>query len=278
VKVFFLRIRHYLLAFCVCTIFMGGIAPLDFYVDERTRTEIFFSVQEPIFPGHWYGGQIRAEVEPLSRFERLRMIRILGKAFEKYPDRVISENLERVYALRSMRFYGVAFGGTHSGKTVYLCDEEDNPYFTDSHIEGIFHHEFSSILKRTHPGFFNLREWEAVNAPGFKYGNGGVNAIQNGQASVKLDPACFNQGFLSRYSKASPEEDLNVFSQYLFTGNDEFWTIVDNHPRIHKKAMILIGFYRKINPLFTEDYFRRINNRQAAGIVKNEDILSETDN
>ncbi len=242
----------------IVLLFLGSSSPLDMYVDERTKTEIFFSFQDQIFPKHWYGGRINAEAEPLSRMERLRVINILNRAFEKYPDLVIRENLDRIYALKKMRFYGVPFGGTNVHNTLYICDDENNPFFTDKYIEGIFHHEFSSILKRTYSWFFNSGEWEAVNPPDFKYGNGGVDAIINGEASLKLNPDYYTQGFLTRYSQASLEEDVNVFAQNLFSGDTKFWAVVDQNTRIRRKSRLLIGFYQKIDPRFNENYFRHM--------------------
>lgn len=237
---------------------------MDVYVDERTSTEIFFSVQDPIFPKHWYGGKIRAEAEPLSRIERLRVITILNRAMEKYPDMVIRENLDRIYALKKMRFYGVPFGGTNVRNTVYICDDQDNPSFTNEYIEAIFHHEFSSVLKRTYPRFFNIHDWQAVNLPHFTYGNGGVDAIINGAASLKLEPGFYDEGFLTRYSRASLEEDVNVFAQNLFAGNPVFWEIVDQNIRIRRKARLLISLYQKIDPRFNEGYFRHMTDKIAS--------------
>jgi len=239
-------------------LFMGSSSPLDMYVDERTKTEIFFSSQDTIFPKHWYGGRINAEAEPLSRLERLRVINILNRGFEKYPDLVIRENIDRVYALKKMRFYGVPFGGTNVRNTLYICDDEDNPLFTNPYIEAIFHHEFSSVLKRTYSWFFDYEAWESVNPPDFSYGNGGVNAIMNGEASLKLNPDYYAMGFLTRYSQASLEEDVNVFAQNLFSGDPTFWAVVDQNTRIRRKSRILIGFYQKIDPRFNETYFRKM--------------------
>jgi hypothetical protein len=270
VKVIIISIRRWTPLLVVCLLLLGNSYPLDTYVDERTHTEICFSFQDQIFPEHWYSGKIKAEAEPLSRFEKLRIINILDKAFQKYPDPVIRENLDRVYALRTMHFYGVPFGGTNNAKTVYLCDEENNPSFTNAYIEGVFHHEFSSVLKRMYPGFFNAREWKASNPSWFTYGNGGVDAIMNGEASLELDPDYFSLGFLTCYSRASLEEDMNVFAQYLFTGGPAFWEVVDQHSRIRKKARLLITFYQKIDPLFDEYYFRHLTRGQERRLVKNE--------
>jgi len=242
----------------VVIILLGSSYPRDYYLDERTSTEIYFTLQEQMFPKHWYNAKINAEVEPLARNERQRFISILNRTFAKYPDKVLRENLDRVYGLKRMKFYGVAFGGTNIRNTIFICDDETNPSFTDEYIEKVFHHEFSSILKRSYAKFLNTDIWEAANYPAFIYGNGGVDAIMNGEASMELDPEYYDKGLLTKYSQASVEEDINVFAQNLFTGGQEFWEVVDNNIRIRRKAQLLISFYKKIDPRLNEDYFRRL--------------------
>jgi len=255
--------KYYLALLVVGWILLGSSYPRDVYVDERTSTEVFFAHSEKVFPGHWYGPKINAEVEPLARTERQRMILILQRAFSKYPDPVLRENLERIYLFKTMKFYGVPFGGTNVAKTVYMSDDENNPLFSDHFIENVFHHEFSSILKRNFARHFRSGAWEAINPVTFTYGAGGVDAMLKGEASMAFDPPLFESGFLSQYSQASMEEDVNVLAQNIFTGSREFWRIVERNERIRKKTLLLINFYHTIDPVFTEDYFRRINERVA---------------
>jgi hypothetical protein len=236
---------------------LGSSFPHLSYVDERTNTEIIFHAGGQIFPKHWYSPKIDATVEALSPGERSRIIAILNRAFSKYPDKVLRGHLDRVYAFRFMKFYGVAFGGTNFNNTVYISDDESSPSYTDHYIEGVFHHEFSSILKRDFPEYLNMNAWELINEPFFVYGSGGVYAIRTGDASLALDPSLFGSGFLTRYSQASAEEDFNVFSQHLFNSDPEFWGIIDNYPRLRRKAHLIIGFYQRIDPRFNETYFRR---------------------
>jgi len=234
----------------------SSLYPSDRYVDERTNTEVLFSLTDKMFPRNWYSKKINATAEPLDRSERQRMIDILDRAFDKYPDNVLKNNLDRVYALKSLKFYDVPFGGTNARNTVYVTDNAPNPNFTDSFIEGVFHHEFSSVLLHSFPFYFNEQAWKNINPPDFSYGDGGVNAILSGEASLNFDPSLFENGFLSKYSESALEEDVNVFAQNLFTGGTNFWTIVDQNPRIRTKATMLISFYHRIEPTFTEDYFR----------------------
>ncbi len=249
--------RNLLPLVLVVVLLLGSSYPRDSYLDERTNTEIVFHTEGQIFPKHWYNPKIDATVEALSPTERSRIITILNRAFSKYPDHVLRRHLDRVYAFRFMKFYGIAFGGTNFNNTVYISDDESSPSYTDHYIEGVFHHEFSSILKRDFPKHLNLDAWELINEPFFVYGSGGVYAIRTGDASLALDPSLFESGFLTRYSMASVEEDINVFAQHLFNSDPELWGIIDTYPRLRRKAQLLIGFYNRIDPRFNETYFRR---------------------
>ena len=247
----------------VVFLLLGSSYPRDTYVDERTSIEIVFTAEGKIFPKHWYSPRIDARVESLAPEERRRVILILNRAFSKYPNHLLREHLDRVYALKNMKFYGIAFGGTNVRNTVFLCNDEKNPHFTDDYVEGVFHHEFSSVLMRNFPDLFNAAKWESINDPRFSYGFGGVQAIRNGEASMALDQELFDYGLLTLYSQASVEEDVNVFAQHLFKGEHSFWGAVDTYPRIRQKARLLIGFYQKLDPRFNEAYFRNLDDSYA---------------
>jgi hypothetical protein len=228
----------------------------DIYFDERSGVEVYFPAKGNIFPHQWLYKNINAEIQPVSSGEQSRAEDILSRAFSKYPADLLRENLDRVYVIKSMKFYGLPYGGTNYNHSIYLTDDSDNPYFTDKYIEQVFHHEFSSILIRYFDTYFDRAKWLSQNPSSFHYGKGGAEAIMKGQASMELDPELIEQGFLSKYSTASIEEDINVFAQNLFTGGREFWRLVDLNDNIREKTRILISFYHQVDPVFTESYFR----------------------
>ncbi|MCX6281769.1 MAG: hypothetical protein NTU51_07390 [Bacteroidetes bacterium] len=226
------------------------------YYDQRSGVEILFPSSLSIFPRQWSVKKVNPDIRPVQVEEISRLEDLLTFAFSKYPLDMLRANLDKVYVLKSMKFYGLPYGGTNYHHSVYLSDDTDNPWFTDDYIEEVFHHEFSSILIHSFPLFFDKTKWMSMNPPDFRYGKGGADAISKGLASMALDPGMIEQGFLSEYSTASLEEDINVFAQNLFTGGREFWRLVDLNDTIREKTRILISFYHKINPAFTETYFR----------------------
>jgi hypothetical protein len=193
--------------------------------------------------------------------ETKRSKAVIRKALSKYPIAALTNDLKAVYFLKTMKFYDVGYGGTNSTNALYLTNNGVSSGYTDLYLEQTFHHEYSSILYRNHPSYFNENEWKASNILGFDYNDpeNGVGAIRKNQSSQDLDTALCAKGFLTQYSLSGMENDINTVAQNIFSPSDNFWLIVDQFPRINKKVKLLISFYNKIHPQFTEDYFRKLN-------------------
>jgi hypothetical protein len=219
---------------------------------------IQFTFDPTIFPESWRDAPINAWGESIGKAEVLRTKTIVSQALKKYPAPVLMENLKSVFFLKSMKFFDVGYGGTNSTDAVYLTNNGISMGYTDSYIERTFHHEFSSILFRNFISRFDTVEWKKANIMGFDYNDpeNGVGAIRNNQSSQEPDSVLCKKGFLTQYAVSSLENDVNTLSQNLFLPTPGFWDLVDKYPRIRKKMNILLAFYKKLDPLFTENYFR----------------------
>ncbi|MCX6252675.1 MAG: hypothetical protein NTX61_18225 [Bacteroidetes bacterium] len=239
---------------CVSNIKLNG---QDIITDSLTGVVIVFSAKDNMFPHHWNSAKIHAEAIPLDITEYKRAQDIIIRALAKYPLEILKKNLQTVFVLSSVSFYGVPYGGTSSTekKAVYLTDD---PRFgkDDEFMESLFHHEFAHILYNNYSHYLSKKKWKAANHPGFSYGSGGMEAIRLGDSSMDYDSLLNEQGFLNMYSQSSMDEDFHVFSQNLFNGGKKFWNIVDNHDKIRVKMLLIVRFYNRIDPLFTEAYFR----------------------
>ena len=169
-------------------------------------------------------------------------------------------NLRFIYWLKKMSFYNVGYGGTNSTYAVFLTNDGALMGYTDNYLEQTFHHEFSSILYRNYPAFLDTLQWKSLNEKNFIYNDpeDGVGAIRNNASSQDLDTTLCVRGLLTQYAMSSIENDLNTFAQNLFAPSAGFWNIVDRYPRIQQKTRLIILFYSKINPIFTETYFRNL--------------------
>ncbi len=211
-----------------------------------------------IFPPSWQVEPISADAESIDPAEISRSIQVTVKAINKYPENVLKQNLRSVFWVRKMSFYNVGYGGTNSENALYLSNDGMANGFTNQYLEQTFHHEFSSILLRNYPDFLDTTAWKKANEPGFDYNDpeDGVGAIRNNASSQELDTILAKRGLITQYAMSSLENDVNTLAQNLFCPDRGFWKIVDNYPRIHAKVKMLIDFYSKINPVFTEQFFR----------------------
>jgi hypothetical protein len=250
------------------SIILGGIllSFLNSYAQDYDTTirsvRIGVSYSPLIFPATWRTAPINSYGEQLAPGEIERSKNILLKGLNKYPEATL-KNLSAVYFLQQMKFYDVAFGGTNSTDAVYLVNQGELSGYTDYYLEQTFHHEFSSILFRNFPSLLDTNLWKAANYPGFIYNDpeNGVGAIRSNQSSQDLDTFLCKKGVLTQYGGSSIENDMNTFAQNLFRPDENFWNYVNRFRRIREKTTLLIRFYTKINPVFTEQYFRNLENK-----------------
>ncbi len=222
---------------------------------------IGFRYSVSIFPETWQMTPISARGEQISASEIARSKSVIARALSKYPALSLKKDLRVIYFLRSMKFYEVGYGGTNSTDALYLTNDGVAMGYNDLYLEQTFHHEYSSILYRNHPSFMDEDAWKKANIPGFDYKDpeNGVGAIRNNESSQDLDTALCRKGFLTQYSLSGMENDINTYAQNIFSPSAGFWKIADQYPRVKTKVKLLIAFYNQVDPLFTEDYFRKLN-------------------
>lgn len=242
---------------------MVSLKPAAQAADTSVRSvHIGFSYSPAIFPQSWVQPPIKAYAEDIFPEEVPRSKTIISKGLDKYPEATL-KHLLAVYFLRQIKFYGVAYGGTNSSNTIYLVNEGAIKGYTDKYLEQTFHHEFSSILFRNFPSLLDTNQWKNANRPDFIYNDpeNGVGAIRNNQSSQDLDTSFCTKGVLTQYGGSSMENDINTFAQNLFRPDENFWDYVERFPRIGEKTRLLIKFYTRIHPLFTEKYFRNFEHQ-----------------
>jgi hypothetical protein len=227
------------------------------------KVYVGFNYSTDIFPESWRPDPINARGESMDRNLIPRSKAVIAKALSKYPEAIFEYNLKSVYFLKEMKFYDVGYGGTNSTDAVYVTNQGILSGYTDKYIEQTFHHEFSSILLRNYPAFLDTNLWKGANSYNFTYNDpeNGVGAIRNNQSSQALDSLLCIKGVLTQYGGSSIENDVNTFAQNLFCPEKNLWNYVDRFPRIKQKAKLLISFYSKISAMYTEQYFRKMENQ-----------------
>jgi hypothetical protein len=219
-------------------------------------TPVEYKAAKRNFPCKWRKKHVNPEYTELADEERLRTHLILDTALYKYPAKLLDDNLKKIYVFKTLRFFGLDYGGTYYKKEVYISNNGIQNGFTSAYLEGTFHHEFSSILLKRHATRSHKQSWMQSNPEGFSYGKGGVEALRSNETGLHLEDSLFGQGFLNEYSLASFEEDWNCYAEYIFVNDPGFWQAWEEYEAIREKTAILIGFYNALDPVFTLEYFK----------------------
>jgi hypothetical protein len=230
----------------------------DTIIDKRTGIEIVFSAKGNIFPTPWYSNKTNGKAVSLDTSEYSRSLLIIKKTLLKYPIQVIQQNLQSIYVLNSLEFFGQAFGGTNATRKVYLSNKGIAKGYSDQYIERLFHAEFSSILLRNYKSNFEELKWLKLNPSGFDYGAGGVAALKKGNDSENYDSKLNKLGFINEYATSSLENDFNSFAKNLFLPKKEFHDVFENNEAINKKRNLIISFYNSIDSSFKKEFFNKL--------------------
>lgn len=214
-----------------------------------------------MFPESWLEPPITASAKSLASREIERSLVAVRRAYNKYPQSVLRNNLDRIYVIGELKYSGISSAGTNSSDRLYIKVKSEEDGFTNEFIEEIFHHEFSSILLRNYPKHFAKSEWMAANPAEFRYGDSGTDAIKGGTDSEDYDPKLSKHGFFSQYAMASLEDDFNTIAQALFCVNEDLWSAADRHSPIETKVKIAINFFRSLDEKLDRDFFRNLATR-----------------
>ena len=194
------------------------------------------------------------KAEQISDFELSRYSVLLPVFFSKYPKVVINDEIKIIKLAHSLILFGVSYGGTSIDSTLYLTSSGYNNGYTDTYIEELFHHELSSILMRNHR--FPQEAWSSLSPTNFKYSqnvNDILRAISEDTSTTGND-ILFKNGFLTKYSMSTLENDVNMYAETIFTKPKHLQALIKKHPIINNKYLIVKKFYLNINPDFSKAF------------------------
>lgn len=153
--------------------------------------------------------------EGVSDAEVAAYRRFFDPEWRRYPPAVL-----RLSGLREVRFCReLAFAGQRRAavpdfeRDVLYLDVERGRH-SPTYLRKVIHHELFHVLDWKDDGrLYEDPLWAALNPPGFRYGNGGVNAQNDAGGSVLRHDL---PGFLTTYSLAGVEEDkAEVFAHLM---------------------------------------------------------------
>jgi hypothetical protein len=206
----------------------------------------------------WQASPVNGKAKTLSTKYYEKAYRIIDKALSEYPISFLKKYLKGISICDSLEFYGVSYGGTaeYSKKTVILTVKD---YYSLEWAVETIHHEFNHLL--VHYNDFPLEEWASYNKNGFKYGNGGAEAIRNGQSSTEKTEASFRNGFVCEYGRSAQVEDIATLTEYALSQKADFHARALNYPIIARKYELLKRFYYNLDKYFDESFWagKKIN-------------------
>ena len=251
----FISIMSLFLRFSASIFDLAHLSEVKIIADAENEAEIF--------PENWLRPPSNIHVKRLKQAEATRATNVIELALQKYPPTLLDNTLQKVYIFDTIVQYDVCVGGTYSTGQVYIVDAGLVDGYTDQIIEREFHEEYSSILLRTYPDYFDEAAWIKINPEEFVYdGDAGYGYIRDGKVSLDYDPNWLRTGFLNQYSTSNRENDFNSFASRLFVGETEFWQAVDQYDRIKQKAFLVIAFYQQLDPMYSEEYFRSLQSTE----------------
>lgn len=226
-------------------------------IHKPTGIRIVCKNEPDMFPQSWMTEEIDAKSVPLDASEVARSQKAVIQALDCYPAKAL-KSLKVIYVSKEISFYGLGYGGTNSLDTVYITNDGPSKGYTDDYIRSTVHHEYSSILLRNFSSYLDQAAWTKTLPPSFTYRQGGTESVRTGTASTRYNPDFMKDGFLAQYATSSQEEDFNMTAEGLFSANPKFWAAVDQYPLLKGKVQIVVNFYKKLDPAFTETFFRTI--------------------
>jgi hypothetical protein len=212
--------------------------------------DFFSPIKNPPIPA---GPPKNSQVKPIRHRVLVKYPEILKKSLEKYPIQVIKDYLTAIYFAGEIDADGDRAAGTYDPfrRLVYIVDNGANEENLSIHI---FHHEFSSILLRSHS--FWVDPWTDHHPKNFKYFDDLYKSWQEVEEKRKkiTDKECFQMGFVSTYGLTNFSNDFSEYSAMIFTDPKKFKQIMAKYPRVRGKFKVWLEFYQKIDPIFTEEY------------------------
>ncbi len=212
--------------------------------------EDFFSpLENPPIPA---GPARDSKITPIRHRVLVRYPDILQTAFEKYPIDVIKNYLEVIQFVGNIEEDGnLSYCGTYDPfrRIIYLVD---NGTMDDGNAMATFHHEFSSLLLKSHSFFVN--PWTDHNPKNFEYFGDIYDDYATMKKKLEVITDYYEKGMVTNYGLSNFDNDFSEYSAMIFTYPQKFKKIMDRYPRVRGKFLVWLEFYQKIDPIFTESY------------------------
>lgn len=229
--------------------FLTGFQRFDDILNKygvEVLTEVVYMI-----PHTWKGGRINGKGSNLSEGLYDHAADIIEEALSVYPTSFLQKHLKGIGILDTLSFYNTSYGGTAVYAYDYILIVVRS--YSYEHTVGTIHHELNHLLVNKHK--FEEEKWSSYNSSTFRYGNGGVEAIMNGQSSTAMTNTDLQRGFVCQYGMSALIEDIATFTEIAIEERGKFANRVKAYPIAMMKYELLKSYYYNLDPYFNEDFW-----------------------
>lgn len=219
-------------------------------MDPRTGVPIRWATTK-VTKDWWLLGTNTVTLELLPSAVVGRTVAYVQEAMALYPADLLTEHLKSIYlgatvkqADRAQNMLGLAWQGA-----VYISNRRRFGGERQE-IHRVFHHEFAHVLQRGPFLKAFLFEWIGE---GEKRGH--LLRRPKAEPSDTDGESLWKDGFLRMNGRKEPFEDFCHYAEGLFMGDPEFWRLVDEYPKVRRKAGLMIELYSRVDPQFCLSFF-----------------------
>ena len=233
------------------TLFKPITAQYGIKIIHKVGSDFFSPIDNPPIPA---GPGRHSKVKTIRHRNLASYPGILDRALKRYPIAVVKNYLNGIQFAGQIDEGGLKYGGTYDPfrKRIYLVNDGRQ---TDYDAMYTLHHEFSSLLLKSHS--FYINPWTNNNPSDFQYLYEKYKSwkeLEGFQISHEEKNENYEKGFMNTYGQTNFENDFNEYSAMIFTYPHKFKKIMNQYPRVRKKFLVWLEFYQKIDPVFTEKY------------------------
>ncbi|MHC4933647.1 MAG: putative zinc-binding metallopeptidase [Planctomycetota bacterium] len=211
--------------------------PLPFRLNNDVPIVWSTADDEVLSPRNYHGTR-------LDQREAASAMAAVQRSMRFYPQWILDQHLDEVVLVRTLTHAnGKAIGGLAAGRRIYLT--------ANAAARGAFHHELAHVLHHAYREHLDEAEWKTANPEAFRYGcESGVDATRRSED---------RRAFVSSYAMTNIREDVAETASELFSDGYDSRFNGSRGEALEAKASLLIEFYRSIDPVFSEEYFKNLS-------------------
>jgi len=225
------------------------------YVDQLANIaktyQIAVNYESPSFPVKTHWGAIEGRKPDRKNLERYTPLFV--REFTLLPPALITKTkLKKVVLCEELAFAGQRRNAVPDWEHDVLYLEVSRGSYAPRYLATVIHHEFFHMVDYRDDGqVYKDDVWVALNAKGFKYGNGGKNWQKDKSTTAFTDKY---PGFLTHYGTTGVEEDKAELFAHLIVNpahvNERCKDDTVLRAKVARMKKLLVDFCPEVNEAF----------------------------